>query len=301
MRRHGNWKANKVGTGLGLGPLWKTVLCREFPHGRCRFSAKDCSFAHGDDDLRPSPDMTRTSVCPTWMRNGECKNPECRYAHDSTELRQDKRILKTQLCKFFRSSEGCILGKACRFAHGTHELCKTQADVNRQQRREAFLKSGSLSVAGAAEPVQMIRPPVSQQCAFVPTLVWRQMPVFVPVEQLHGLGASFRSMSADGRCHQGIRTTFVSRNLQRRRSSGFKARQSPNDASPTAHTNVERIRAAMSTNINIAAALASTTIELESTTVSPDPDIMRQRIAIRNTFVDIESTPPEPPARSKSV
>jgi hypothetical protein len=57
----------------------------------------------------------------------------------------------------------------------------------------------------------------------------------------------------------------------------------------------------MSKKISIATASAPTPQELEGTAGSPDPDILKQRVSIRNTFVDIESAPPEPPARSKSV
>lgn len=298
-----NGRAGQKGAGIGVGPLWKTFLCREFPHGRCRFSIMDCSFAHGEDDLRPSPDMTRTSVCPIMLKRGVCTKPGCRYAHDSTELRQDDRILKTQLCKFFMSEGGCIVGKACRFAHGPHELCASEADVKRKHIREAFLKSAGRT-AETAEPAQIVKPSASPPYAFAgptlvrgPILVSQDVLAYMPFMQHSGSGLPSGSMSDPVSVRHPGAATF-----QRRRQAGAKSQRKSADGSPvTARTNVERIRAAMSTGLLAAAPSTSARKESDASTDSGDSSQPTWDPVVKNTFVDFESTHVEPPARSKSV
>lgn len=111
--------------------LWKTRLCSFHASGLCRRGAA-CGFAHGDEDLRPSPDFERTSVCPHWLNSGECKVVGCRYAHSGEELRKQPGLLKTRMCSFFLSG-GCVVGEACRFAHSMEELHEA-AEVQRSQR-----------------------------------------------------------------------------------------------------------------------------------------------------------------------
>lgn len=100
-------------------PLWKTRLCKFAPYGVCQ-RGDGCMFAHGREELRASPDFTRTSMCPDLLR-GACTNPKCRYAHASHELREIPDLLKTKVCRFHANGT-CFLGSHCRFAHCEKEV-----------------------------------------------------------------------------------------------------------------------------------------------------------------------------------
>lgn len=104
-----------------LTPLYKTRPCTFYAAGRCS-AGPLCSYAHGDEDLRPAPTFDKTSVCPVLMGRGVCRKPGCRYAHSSEELKASPTLLKTKMCSFFFSSSGCVVGAACRFAHDAQEL-----------------------------------------------------------------------------------------------------------------------------------------------------------------------------------
>jgi len=131
-----------------VSPLYKTRLCNFFVQGCCK-EGNHCTFAHGEHDLRASPDFERTSVCPSMLRDGHCDRPDCRYAHAKEELRADGRVLKTRFCSFFLNG-GCVVGEACRFAHSIAELqeaetldaqrkdMKVGKIMMREQRRAAF-------------------------------------------------------------------------------------------------------------------------------------------------------------------
>jgi hypothetical protein len=101
-------------------PLYKTRLCNFHMMGACHRGA-GCSYAHGEQDLRPSPDFERTSVCPTMLKKGFCDKQHCRYAHNAEELRTQAGLLKTKMCNFYMKGL-CVVGQACRFAHSKEEL-----------------------------------------------------------------------------------------------------------------------------------------------------------------------------------
>eukprot|EP00443_Scrippsiella_acuminata_P017211 CAMPEP_0115178468 /NCGR_PEP_ID=MMETSP0270-20121206/5916_1 /TAXON_ID=71861 /ORGANISM="Scrippsiella trochoidea, Strain CCMP3099" /LENGTH=250 /DNA_ID=CAMNT_0002591431 /DNA_START=81 /DNA_END=833 /DNA_ORIENTATION=+ len=63
----------------------KTRPCRFYP--RCKNGAT-CPFAHGEKELRTSPNFTKTRMCAGWA-DGRCKlDPNvCRFAHGPEELR----------------------------------------------------------------------------------------------------------------------------------------------------------------------------------------------------------------------
>lgn len=108
-------------TSPSLSPLYKTRACKYFQSGQCK-AGPLCVFAHGEEDLRPSPDFERTSVCSQMLKYGICTKPGCRYAHRSEDLKISPVMLKTKLCAFHFSRGACIVGEACRFAHTMDEL-----------------------------------------------------------------------------------------------------------------------------------------------------------------------------------
>lgn len=71
----------------------KTRLCMYFQDGYCSRGVA-CSFAHGEDELRSTPDLSRTKMCPRMLKLGECRLGErCQFAHDAGEIRLVREAL----------------------------------------------------------------------------------------------------------------------------------------------------------------------------------------------------------------
>lgn len=68
--------------------LWilQTKMCPWFSRGRCD-RGPSCQFAHNTMELRATPDLRRTSLCPRLKQLGRCINRDCSYAHQPQELR----------------------------------------------------------------------------------------------------------------------------------------------------------------------------------------------------------------------
>jgi len=64
----------------------KTKLCKFEQMGRCT-KGPACLFAHGDKELRSSPDLRCTRLCKTLLLGGRCQDENCTYAHSKDELR----------------------------------------------------------------------------------------------------------------------------------------------------------------------------------------------------------------------
>jgi len=65
----------------------KTKHCRFYARGMCTRGAA-CSFAHGEDEIQPVPDLSRTKPCPILMNTGICTEPNCAFAHEQDEIRR---------------------------------------------------------------------------------------------------------------------------------------------------------------------------------------------------------------------
>ncbi|CAE7717780.1 unnamed protein product [Symbiodinium sp. CCMP2456] len=77
--------------------LERTALCSFFAMGKC-LRGKECKFAHDMTQIRPKPDLTRTSLCHDFMRKGSCKSgSKCKYAHGEAQLRGPKGEQKKPL------------------------------------------------------------------------------------------------------------------------------------------------------------------------------------------------------------
>lgn len=164
-------------------PQYKTRHCTYWPLGSCR-NGHLCPFAHGEEDLRPVPDLERTSMCPL-LREGQCNQPRCRYAHTSDEIQVAPGLLKTRMCEFFLS-DVCSAGEACRFAHSAEELWRATVEQRKalaatarewgngsstssrpstwEQRRQMFLLSATPS-SGSRQDASAIRPHVQDASA----------------------------------------------------------------------------------------------------------------------------------------
>ena len=125
-RRGSSVSAGRRGSSGGAYPVQvrkqfhKTAMCTFYLEGRCPFSAEDCAYCHDACELRPSPDLTKTKLCPNGADCLEMKR--CPYAHEVSELRGTRLFFKSRLCKFYEQTGSCALAEKCRFAHGEKEL-----------------------------------------------------------------------------------------------------------------------------------------------------------------------------------
>eukprot|EP00425_Heterocapsa_triquetra_P034326 CAMPEP_0195104210 /NCGR_PEP_ID=MMETSP0448-20130528/72966_1 /TAXON_ID=66468 /ORGANISM="Heterocapsa triquestra, Strain CCMP 448" /LENGTH=388 /DNA_ID=CAMNT_0040140009 /DNA_START=78 /DNA_END=1244 /DNA_ORIENTATION=+ len=72
---------------LPMGVLRRTKLCRHWVNsGRCVF-ANQCGFAHGEAELQPTPDFTKTALCREYKQTGKCSGDDCPFAHGKQEIR----------------------------------------------------------------------------------------------------------------------------------------------------------------------------------------------------------------------
>jgi len=63
----------------------KTRMCRFHVEGHCG-KGHACSFAHGQTELRPLPDLTCMKLCPRLLHTGVCDMEGCTFAHSREEL-----------------------------------------------------------------------------------------------------------------------------------------------------------------------------------------------------------------------
>lgn len=66
---------------------FKTRICRFFLQHKCS-RGPECLFAHSPDELRHTPDLSKTKICDKWKK-GSCMmdSVRCSYAHGFEELR----------------------------------------------------------------------------------------------------------------------------------------------------------------------------------------------------------------------
>jgi len=62
-------------------------MCSFYVRGMCT-KGEDCNFAHGNQEMKPIPDLNCTRWCPVLLRQGYCSNrTTCTFAHRRQELR----------------------------------------------------------------------------------------------------------------------------------------------------------------------------------------------------------------------
>lgn len=118
-------------------------MCAFFLHGACVYG-KACAFAHNPNELKDSPDLTKTRLCQTYAETGSCTDPECRFAHGDDELRLVN--FKTSMC-FWHEKGRCRNGDNCRFAHGNSELQETKVDPAASCQQEEVNAGTSMSAS----------------------------------------------------------------------------------------------------------------------------------------------------------
>eukprot|EP00919_Chromeraceae_sp_WS-2016_P063617 GHVR01150493.1.p1 GENE.GHVR01150493.1~~GHVR01150493.1.p1 ORF type:complete len:183 (+),score=48.77 GHVR01150493.1:44-592(+) len=121
--------------------FFKTRLCPWFKQGRCH-RPSSCRFAHHSEELRPSKDLTKTSLCRVhYKTGGRCNDCSCRYAHSIKELRSTGHYYKSVVCKYWREGH-CALGDICRYAHGDGDLVQ-----HLERRPPASIEADNVSTA----------------------------------------------------------------------------------------------------------------------------------------------------------
>lgn len=66
----------------------KTTLCKFFVRKKCT-RGNACTFAHGAEDVRSKPNLTKTKLCSRLDSRGTCAlGDSCTYAHSISELRR---------------------------------------------------------------------------------------------------------------------------------------------------------------------------------------------------------------------
>lgn len=99
--------------------FYKTRRCLFHQRGACAKGDK-CTYAHSDDELKPTPDLIKTRLCQDWLNN-ICASKSCKFAHGRHELRYTHDFYKTKICHFWHQG-GCTKGSLCRHAHGQQEM-----------------------------------------------------------------------------------------------------------------------------------------------------------------------------------
>jgi len=124
-------RARRAGAGRGKQSLqlFKTDMCKFYQQGMCHKGIR-CAYAHDPQEIRHKPDLTNTSMCRTFAREGRCTDTACRYAHSEVQLRATNGFFKMKMCGFWYN---CKNGQNCRFAHSPEELREAQ-----QQPQEAL-------------------------------------------------------------------------------------------------------------------------------------------------------------------
>ncbi|CAE7400378.1 zfs1 [Symbiodinium microadriaticum] len=98
----------------------------------------------------PKRVFKRTQLCMFWVR-GACKRgSSCAFAHGEAQLRESPDLSKTKICKKFQTG-ACPLGEECTFAHCREEL-RSLRPSKRQQSAVQHAASAS-ACAGASANV----------------------------------------------------------------------------------------------------------------------------------------------------
>ena len=86
--------------------LYKTKLCdaflaskifqiksKPFKAGNCS-RGEQCTFAHGESELRSTPDLFKTAICHLWSQGRCVAGDHCRFAHGDEDKRPAYSYLK---------------------------------------------------------------------------------------------------------------------------------------------------------------------------------------------------------------
>jgi len=116
--------------------FYKTKICTFWQKNSCK--RKDsCKYAHGYQELKDVPNLSRTAMCSTMLTLGTCKERDCTFAHSIDELRATDNFYKTTMCCFHRYGT-CSMGVYCRHAHSREELRANLDNMAKAQKAGKF-------------------------------------------------------------------------------------------------------------------------------------------------------------------
>jgi len=102
------------------GQFHKTKLCTFWLQNMCERN-DDCKYAHGEQELKHPPNLSKTTMCANTVAFGFCDVEDCPYAHSCSELRCTQGFYKTTICSLHKRGK-CTMGSECRHAHSVYEL-----------------------------------------------------------------------------------------------------------------------------------------------------------------------------------
>eukprot|EP00915_Cephaloidophora_sp_WS-2016_P002638 GHVH01003562.1.p1 GENE.GHVH01003562.1~~GHVH01003562.1.p1 ORF type:complete len:477 (-),score=37.76 GHVH01003562.1:17-1447(-) len=103
------------------GQFYKTRMCPYLNRqGLGCKRRNNCCYAHNENELLKTVDLTKTKLCVGW-EEGRCDRDPCPFAHGLEELRSTNQCFKTQQCRKFNATGTCQSGNFCRHAHGEEE------------------------------------------------------------------------------------------------------------------------------------------------------------------------------------
>ncbi|EUD65885.1 hypothetical protein C922_03609 [Plasmodium inui San Antonio 1] len=82
-------------------------------------------------------ELKKTSLCKYWIK-GMCANVECNFAHGEQELKYTHGVYKTTICKNWKRYGICSSGINCRHAHGESELQPKNLPLHLLKRKSCF-------------------------------------------------------------------------------------------------------------------------------------------------------------------
>lgn len=110
--------------------FWRTRMCKSMVEcGHCDQGDR-CGYAHSEEELLPSVNLEKTSMCPVMRAGQVCGDAECRYGHSREDLVTYKQFLKTKACRFLPRGK-CQMGEECAFSH----------DITKRRRKKKKSKS----------------------------------------------------------------------------------------------------------------------------------------------------------------
>lgn len=108
----------------------KTKLCKFDVFGTCS-KGDACGWAHGNGELLPTPDLSRTKACSAFQAQGRCDLAACRFAHTRTEIRR-VRLRQARYDGSFSPPPSAPVGVAARCSGRSAKLGGAAVRFDRQ-------------------------------------------------------------------------------------------------------------------------------------------------------------------------
>ena len=102
-------------------PRYKTSLCNYYSDNNYCDKEDNCSFAHGESELRLNPLKYKNTMCHEFIGTGICsRGSNCLFSHKQNNTIATRKIIfnyKTELCKWYSKNNSCRFGENCLYIH----------------------------------------------------------------------------------------------------------------------------------------------------------------------------------------